>query len=144
MTEGEEDVMAKTTKRREVWVNIHDGGENGDYATAWLNRKAAKTNSGVRVRAVAVPFIEARPGDVVLSREDAAALRLLADSKGHSNEALDWENVPALPSCSKCGGSGKYEWQDGHNGDDHESACPCTSKVTVTVASALAPFRGGR
>lgn len=66
--------MAKT-KRRKVWVNIHDGGDNGDYATAWLNRKAAKTNSGVRVRAVAVPFVESRPGDVVLSREDVAALR---------------------------------------------------------------------
>ena len=56
--------MAKTkTKRRKVWVNDRDGVLSG---TCEETRSDAEMLSGRPV-----PFLESRPGDVVLSREEA-------------------------------------------------------------------------
>lgn len=66
--------MAKTKrvhKRRKVWVNDRDGVLSG---TCEETRSDAEMLSGRPV-----PFLESRPGDVVLSREDveACALRVV-------------------------------------------------------------------
>lgn len=68
--------MAKT-KRRKAWVTFHEVG-----SVTHLTRKSAVR--GVALSPIgtatekAVPFVEASPGDVVLSREDAERLRELA------------------------------------------------------------------
>lgn len=61
---------SKTTKRRKVWVN--DRG--GHLGTVSKTRREA-----LLMGTVAVPFVEARPGDVVLSREDVARAQRLLD-----------------------------------------------------------------
>ena len=63
----------KTTKRRKVWVTWQskDGGGGGCGPNLYVDTE--KT-------AGAKPFVEARPGDVVLSREDRSrAEKLLGD-----------------------------------------------------------------
>ena len=66
--------MAKTKrvhKRRKVWVNDRDGVLSG---TCEETRSDAEMLSGRPV-----PFLESRPGDVVLSREDVARAQRLLD-----------------------------------------------------------------
>lgn len=87
--EGEEDVMAaKTMKRRKVWVNFIPGDNGGE---AFNKKWEANWYAGELALAVAVPFVEARPGDVVLSREDVAELKTLVGSiewAPHAQRAL--------------------------------------------------------
>ena len=71
------------TKRRKVWVNDRDGVLGGTCEKA---RSNAEMLSGKPVK-----FIEARPGDVVLSREDVAELKTLVGSiewAPHAQRAL--------------------------------------------------------
>lgn len=62
-------MKTKTTKRRKVWVTF-DGDDpawvEGSAKMAKLQRLASES--------MPVPFIERRPGDVVLSQEDASAI----------------------------------------------------------------------
>lgn len=90
-------------------------------------------------------FVQRLPGDVVLSREEAAALRALAEWEGDSNRPIDWTyGLPPKADCSMCLGKGTYTWESGHNGDEKESTCKCTRQVSLTVGRALASFRGRR
>ena len=124
---------SKATKRRKVWVTF-DECETGDDPVVHFGRFP-----GAR------PMVERLPGDVVLSREQSAALKRLAEWEGNSEEPVAWEyGLKPNPNCHACGGKGVYTWQDGHNGDDHESDCDCTRAVALTVGQALAPFRGRR
>lgn len=75
------------TKRRKVWVNLYEDHPNHEW-TAHPSKEAAmqeryQDNFGVRYGRTA-RCIEARPGDVVLSREEVearayAAARYLRD-----------------------------------------------------------------
>lgn len=128
------------TKRRRVWVNFYSGGTGFTLPS----RAKAKETRALFVE-VAVPMVERLPGDVVLSREEVAALKKLAERKGKSEEPVAWAyGLAPKPDCRNCQGTGVYTWQDGHNGDDHESDCDCTRAVSLTVGQALAPFRGRR
>jgi len=72
----------KTMKRRKVWVTWQntDGGGGGCGPNLYVDTE--KTSG-------AVPFIEHRPGDVVLSREDVESLRGVAHaSLGQDAKAL--------------------------------------------------------
>ena len=61
----------KTTKRRKVWVNEY---EHELGSIAWHTVREA-TNMEKEDVTGTVAFVEVRPGDVVLSREDAEELR---------------------------------------------------------------------
>ena len=56
----------KAKKRRKVWVNEYPDGMLSIYANP-SKRQALGAFCSDRV---AVPFVESRPGDVVLSREE--------------------------------------------------------------------------
>ena len=74
------------TKRREVWVNDREGVLGGTCEEA---RSDAAMLGGRPVK-----FVEARPGDVVLSREDVAtAAPLLASAElAVGLEFLPWHD----------------------------------------------------
>lgn len=137
---------SKATKRRKMWAVVDDDGRGSQVFTSWRAAKAwaakePRDGTGWRV----IPFVQRLPGDVVLSREQSAALKTLAEWEGNSEEPVAWEyGLKPNPNCHACGGKGVYTWQDGHNGDDHESDCDCTRAVALTVGQALAPFRGRR
>lgn len=89
-------MAAKTTKRREVWVNDREGVLGGTCEEA---RSDAAMLGGRPVK-----FVESRPGDVVLSREDARALDALVHAFGHlvgpnlelrPNDEVDFEALAA-------------------------------------------------
>lgn len=134
------------TKRRKVWVNEWAADEDGPASLGpfvWQTKAAALSDRASN--GTVVPMVERLPGDVVLSREQSAALKTLAEWEGNSEEPVAWEyGLKPNPNCHACGGKGVYTWQDGHNGDDHESDCDCTRAVALTVGQALAPFRGRR
>ncbi len=136
------------TKRRKVWVIWDKHGPCASYHRRDLaKQRLVRMNSHLaeEERETVVPMVERLPGDVVLSREQSAALKALAEWEGNSEEPVAWEyGLKPNPNCRKCGGKGVYTWQDGHNGDDHESDCDCTRAVALTVGQALAPFRGRR
>ena len=81
----------KTTKRRKVWVTWQstDGGGGGCGPNLYVDTEKA---------AGAKPFVESRPGDVVLSREEAESLRYGLEQVGQStprgsddaNRISDW------------------------------------------------------
>lgn len=126
------------TKRRKWWLT----GTFDVGVKLTLSKKEALAFNPDRQP---TQIIERLPGDVVLSREQSAALKALAEWEGNSEEPVAWEyGLKPNPNCRKCGGKGVYTWQDGHNGDDHESDCDCTRAVALTVGQALAPFRGRR
>lgn len=62
------------TKRRKVWVNLYPDGRHTMYRT----RKEALKIRGPHTEGT-VPFVETRPGDVVLSREDVVARKHAAE-----------------------------------------------------------------
>ncbi len=83
----------KKTKRRKVWVN--DRG--GHLGTVSETRREALLMS-----TVAVPFVEIRRGDVVLSENQVDALDALLHALEHlvgpnlelrANDEVDWESV---------------------------------------------------
>ena len=136
---------SKATKRRKVWANWYPAV--GAAPAHWGTRLGTKADACMAAQPCAeqVCLTERLPGDVVLSREQSAALKTLAEWEGNSEEPVAWEyGLKPNPNCHKCGGKGVYTWQDGHNGDDHESDCDCTRAVALTVGQALAPFRGRR
>ena len=59
------------TKRRKVWVNDRDGVLGGTCEKARSNAEMLSGRPG--------KFVEALPGDVVLSREDVARAQRLLD-----------------------------------------------------------------
>ena len=59
-----------TTKRRKVWVAFYGDDEHRSFSS----QKRAKSDASD-----VAPFVEARPGDVVLSREDVARAQQLLD-----------------------------------------------------------------
>ena len=68
----------RTPKRRKVWVNDF-GGTLGSLA--WPSRRLARRAGRQEAEPVkATRFVEARPGDVVLSREEYAALIATRDA----------------------------------------------------------------
>ena len=78
------------TKRRKVWVNsTNDGSEGFHEENAYWNRDDALDQAGTYHTEVAIRFIESRPGDVVLSREDVGLLRAVAhEHLGQAAKAL--------------------------------------------------------
>ncbi len=62
------------TKRREVWVNEYAGGPS---LSVYAHRTRASALSGIGSAVRPVPFVEARPGDVVLSREQRKTLAVI-------------------------------------------------------------------
>ncbi len=74
---------SKATKRRKVWVNHSNDGSDGfhEECAYWSKQEALDQYSSCNVE-TAVPFIECLPGDVVLSREDAARAMALLDEVG--------------------------------------------------------------
>ena len=73
----------KKTKRRKVWVSFFDDGEHW----AFTSRKEALDGSNEAASEKAVRFVESRPGDVVLSREDAKWLRMMARASEFESDA---------------------------------------------------------
>ena len=69
----------KTTKRRKVWVNWYDAAPSLHVTRLSARKFLVKSDGGVTV-----PFIESRPGDVVLSREEAESLRYGLEQVGQS------------------------------------------------------------
>ena len=72
----------KQPKRIRVWANVHDGGVNDDYSTAWPNRKTALA-CGSRARRVAVPLVELRRGEVVVNVEELVEMFVKLDYERH-------------------------------------------------------------
>lgn len=81
------DAKAKTKrlqKRRKVFVNEYSDGLLL-LATKLSRKEAVKGRCGLKARTVC--FIESRPGDVVLSREDVAEMRELETKSDAKREA---------------------------------------------------------
>jgi len=77
-------MAAKTTKRRKVWVNEY---EHELGSIAWhVRRDAAKKREDVTGT---IAFIEAHPGDVVLSRETVAAITHLITALSSPGELVE-------------------------------------------------------
>ena len=76
------------TKRRKVWVNFY--GIDGPPFAHPSYREAERAHSALTAgeSEAAVRFVEARPGDVVLSRDDVADCVRLAD--------VDPSDAPAM------------------------------------------------
>lgn len=126
-----------STKRRKVWALFNATEQLPVGVTVSVSDARRERRRGEQV----IPFLERLRGDVVLSREEADALRELADRVDRSIP-LKYGKSPPDAKCFKCHGTGKYTWEDGHNGDEHESACNCTIPVVLTSGQALARFRG--
>lgn len=97
--------MAKTTRRRKVWVNEFVGRFGGLGLRAWASLKMAQRDVGRTewdgpVKAVC--FVEARPGDVVLSREDRDRLLTLVDETARE-EGRDSEREALIVSLLRGG-----------------------------------------
>ena len=77
--------MAKT-KRRKVLVTFHEIGSVTHLTRKAAGRAVALSPIG-KATEKAVPFTESRPGDVVLSREDAKWLRMMARASEFESDA---------------------------------------------------------
>ena len=85
--------MKKTTKRRKVWVNEY-AGELFLLSTKLTKAEATASRGG---KGRTVPFGEARPGDVVLSREDQ--LRVANEvAQSLVDDGWDSEDAPTIVS----------------------------------------------
>ena len=85
------------TKRRKVWVNELEGDLGSVVWHFHANaRTAAMSNRAAGVQSTPVPFIESRPGDVVLSREDAEWLRQKANATDFESAADEARTLAIL------------------------------------------------
>lgn len=81
------------TKRRKVWVNEYQG-----YLSSSMHKslREARMGRGTVSRAKSVCFVERLPGDVVLSREEAAARK-------HAAERLEvWLKDMKMENLDEC------------------------------------------
>lgn len=76
-------------KRRKVWVNFYEDGSNDGCAFETKTDAAESASTAYRMRQV--KFIEARPGDVVLSRETHSAIR---DELSTLEDAIEMGLIP--------------------------------------------------
>lgn len=78
--------MAKTrrrTKRLRAWVNVYELGRLGSASESRKEACGVFCGDAAEGDREAVPFIESRPGDVVLSREQVDAIsKLLTHAAG--------------------------------------------------------------
>jgi len=83
--------VKKTTKRLKAWVNVYEAGRLGSASESRKEACGVFCGDAAEGDREAIPFIEAHPGDVVLSRADATFIRQVLDEV-HSE----------LPHCSTC------------------------------------------